>query len=172
MITLFPFKQSDSSRCGPACVKMILSYYGIDVTEDDICTHCDHTYELGCTNEAIQKALDHYGIASIIKTNCDLADIEYWIRHHIPVIIDWFTPGINPGPEDMPNGHASIIVGIDRERVYMLDPENGQHRSILREEFMRVWFDWSIDPHITPSTQLIIRLMIIPYPHRLNSPHA
>jgi hypothetical protein len=39
--------------------------------------------------------------------------------------------------------------------------------NILKEEFMRVWFDWETDPYLTDKTPLIKRLMIIPFPSRL-----
>ena len=35
-IKIKPFIQSDDSRCGPATLKMILNYYGYDVSEDTL----------------------------------------------------------------------------------------------------------------------------------------
>lgn len=164
---MLPFKQSDSSRCGPAVIKMVLGYYGVDALEEEICKRCELTYELGCTDIQMKKAIESFGFGCSIFNNSTLGDIEYWIRHHIPIIVDWFTPGINPGLEDMPNGHSSIVVGIDRERVYLLDPEIGAVRSVAREEFMRVWFDWRKDPVITSWDDMVVRQMIITYPKRL-----
>lgn len=167
MIDIFPFKQSDGSKCGPAVIKMVLNYYGIDATEDRICELTHHTYELGCTNKQMQEALEFYGISSIIETDCTIEDVEYWHKFHIPVIVDWFSPGFDTTPEDMPNGHASIIVGVDDTKIHLLDPENGKIRPILKEEFMRVWFDWETDPYLKEETPIIRRLMIIPFPKKI-----
>jgi len=169
MLTIFPFKQSDASRCGPAAIKMVLSYYKIDALEEEICKRCSLTYELGCTDVQMKEAIESFGLGCEIKNNSTLEDVEYWINHHVPVIVDWFTPGINPGLEDMPNGHSSVVVGIDRERIYLLDPEIGATRSIMRDEFMRVWFDWRQYPTITSWDDMVVRQMIIAYPNRLKS---
>ncbi len=167
MINILPFVQSDDSRCGPAVVKAVLYYYGIDATEDEICVRCNHTYELGCTNQDIVRALNSYGIGARLYSNCDVDDLRYWIKHHIPVIIDWFTPGINPGISDMPNGHASVVVGMDKTTITIYDPEQGINRTIGIEDFMRVWFDWETEPYITKSTPLKLREVVVPYPVKL-----
>ncbi len=162
------FRQSDSSRCGPASIRMILAYYNIDASEDEICGRCNHSYEFGCYDNDIKAAFESYGLGSRIYNNQSLDDIEYWINHNIPVIVDWFSPGLNCGPEEMPNGHASVIYDIDREKVYMLDPDINDKRAILRDDFLRVWFDWR-KPLISPEEDnMVIRQLIIAYPKKLD----
>lgn len=102
MINVLPFKQSDSSRCGPAVVKMILAYYGIDATEDEICSLCGHTYEKGCDDEGMVKAFRHYGFYAKIRNNSTLEDLESWIKIRVPVIVDFFVSGSTI--EEMPDG--------------------------------------------------------------------
>lgn len=169
MINVLPWKQSDSARCGPASIKMILSYYGIDALEDEIAARCNQTYELGCTDNDMKIALESYGLAVKIQNNSTLQDLEYWIQHHIPIIVDWFTPGISPDPSDMPNGHSSVVVDIDSEAVYLLDPEDAKIRQIPRNEFLRVWFDWRSKPYLSEDSldDLVIRQIIIAYPSKL-----
>lgn len=167
MINIYPFKQTDDSRCGPAVIKMILSYYGIDALEEDICQRCEHTYELGCTDLQMKKAIESYGLGCAIIDNSDLADVEYWIRHKVPLIVDWFSPGDITSLGDMPNGHASIIVDIDVNNVYLLDPEIGAIRAILRDEFLRCWFDWREDPFIQRCDDLVLRQIMVVYPKRI-----
>lgn len=167
MLNILPFKQSDSSRCGPASIKAVLYYYGIDITEDEICLRCEHTYELGCTNDNIKSAIESYGLGCSIIEMVDTSDLEYWTRHGVPVIVDWFTPGFNQGLEDLPNGHASVVIGVDREKVYLMDPEIGQVRPISHSDFMRCWFDW-VDPLISKApNNLTVRQGIITFPGRL-----
>ena len=80
--------------------------------------------------------------------------------------MDWFTGGVNPTRADMPNGHSSVVVGIDEKQVNLLDPEDGGLRNINRKDFLRVWFDWTGSPTVTPET-LQIRRMIVSSPERL-----
>lgn len=164
MINILPYKQSDSSRCGPASIKMILNYYGIDALENTIAKYAKCTYEKGCTNQNMVVAIKKYGLGARIYDNCELKDIEYWIKHHIPVIVDWFAGGANV--DDISMGHSSIVVDIDRETIYLMDPSVGQMSSIKREEFNSVWFDWH--SHKTISTKnLVARQIIVVFPKRL-----
>lgn len=169
MINISPFKQSDSSLCGPAVIKMILSYYGIDALESEIAIRCEHNYKEGCTDLQMKAAIESYGLAVNIYNDSTLESLEYWLQHHIPIIVDWFTPGTGSGLEEMPDGHSGIVVEIDKEKVYLLDPEIGQIRNIDREDFMRVWFDWKHDPYIKNFENMVIRQAMIAYPHQLKN---
>jgi predicted double-glycine peptidase len=77
----------------------------------------------------------------------------------VPVIVNWFTRGrIDYPEEDVPDGHYSVVVGLDEEFIYLQDPEIGKLRKIEREDFMKVWFDFKgkyIDPN-----ELIVRQLI------------
>ena len=42
------YLQSDDSTCGPASLRMVMAYYGLQVSEEDLAAACGHTYELGC----------------------------------------------------------------------------------------------------------------------------
>lgn len=167
MLEIIPFKQSDGSRCGPAVIKMILYYYGIDALEDEICKRCNHTYELGCDDLGMKQAFESYDLAVKIYNNSTLADLEYWIKHRVPVVVDWFSTASS---EETPNGHSSVVVNIDENNVYLMDPEIGKVRSISRDDFLRVWFDWKItSPYLTSLDDMILRQMIIVYPKRLEN---
>lgn len=163
-MNILPYKQSDASRCGPAVIKMVLSYYGIDATEDEICKRCGHTYELGCDDKGMKAAVESYGLAAEIYNECTLEDLEYWTKHHIPVIVDFFTSQVYTTP----NGHSGIVVEVDRETVYLLDPEIAQVRNIPRNDFLRAWFDWR-SPYISSWDDMVIRQMIVVYPNRLKN---
>jgi predicted double-glycine peptidase len=163
MINITPFKQTDDSRCGPACIKMILNHYNIEVSEDEVCLRCNHTYELGCTDYQMKKAIESYGLKCRIDNNCTFRDIEDWVKQYeIPVIVDWFTPGVNPSLGDMGNGHSSIV-DIDSDYIYLMDPELGDIRKIQREEFLRVWFDWREDSYLQRCDDLVLRQIIVIY---------
>lgn len=166
-LDLLGFIQSDDSRCGVASIRSVLYYYGIDTTEDEIAGRCKHTYELGCTNEDMGAALLSYGLGAEVLKDSSIEDIRYWNRHHIPVIVDFITPSVNPCEGDMPNGHSAVVVDINQHDIYLLDPENGKTRKIKIEDFERVWFDWSGSERIEKDTVLDLRTMIIPFPNKL-----
>jgi predicted double-glycine peptidase len=171
MLAVPAFKQSDDSRCGPAAVKSVLAFYGIQASEDELCVLTGHTYEKGCEDVGMKRAAESFGLSCEIYNNQTLDDLRYWIRHQIPVIVDWFTCGINPHLEDTPEGHAGVIVDIDDERVYLLDPESGTIRKLLHEDFMRAWFDWRgrQSTYITSWDDMVIRQSLIIYPPGLSA---
>lgn len=171
MINILPFKQTDSSMCGPSVIKMILWHYGQDVLEKEIAERCEHTYDRGCNDAQMMKAIESYGLAVFAKNYSTLEDLEYWVRHHIPVIVDWFTPGPGGGSIDEMGhgGHSGVVVDIDREKVYLMDPEIGAIRAIRRDEFLRVWYDWHTDATISNSN-LVKQQAIVVYPGWLKNP--
>jgi len=169
LLELLGFVQSDDSLCGVASVRSVLYYYGIDSSEDLIAIACNHRYELGCTNEDMVEALKVFGLGAFLQKNGTIDDLIYWNKHRTPVIVDFFTPSIAHGREDMPNGHSGVIVDVDKTNVYLLDPEHGKIRAIQHSEFERVWLDWSGSETIQADTVLDIGVMIIPYAKRLIS---
>lgn len=164
MIELKPFIQTDDSRCGPATLKIVLDYYGISATEDELCIKCRHSYQNGCKNDDMEKVLESYGLKTYSKVNATIKDIEYWIEKRIPVIVDWFSTGVTVQDKDCADGHASIVVDIDDTHIYILDPEHGKIRKILQKDFMRVWFDWEDTNEIQPWTKMNIRYMLVAMP--------
>lgn len=164
MIDIQPFKQSDDSLCGPAVIKMVLQYYGISASEGEIAELCGHSYELGCDDVGMERALKHFGLNVFIQNNSTFEDIHYWLERRVPVIVDWFSAGYNVGVADPPNGHSSIVIELDDNYIYLLDPEFGGIRKMTRTDFMRCWFDWKNTPIITRWEDLILRQIIIAHP--------
>lgn len=159
-VELKPFVQTDDSRCGPAVVKMVLDYYGIETTEDELCKKLKHTYEQGCKNSDMEQLFLEYGLNIHPKENGTIRDLKTWTDRKVPVIVDWLTPGVERNDMFMPNGHASIVVGVDETNVKLMDPEHGGVRTIPHKEFMRVWFDWEDTEEIYPETKMVLRYML------------
>jgi len=146
---------------------MVLGYYNQWPSQEEVARRCNHSYELGCYDTDMKACFESYGLGCHIFNLQTLEDIEYWIDHNIPVIVDWFSPGLSCGPEEMPNGHSSVVVDIDKEKVYLLDPDIGAKRAILRDDFLRVWFDWKKPLISTDPENMVIRQLIVAFPKRL-----
>jgi ABC-type bacteriocin/lantibiotic exporter with double-glycine peptidase domain len=155
-LELLGFKQSNDSLCGVASCRSILYHYGIDKTEQEIAIACNHSYELGCSNEDMAKALEHFGLGAMIFKNCNLNDLHYWNRHRVPVIVDFFTD----------NGHSGIVVDVNKD-VWILDPWDGEIHKYSAEVFQRIWFDWALSETIE-CDKLETGVMIVPYPKIIN----
>lgn len=160
----------NQSACAPANLKMLLTYWdlpGKEKTDLELGKVLGTDPELGTTNEAFLEALGDFGLKASVKTNGTFEDIQKWLKKGVPVVVDWFTPGRKDYHEgEMPDGHYSIVIGIDRKHIYLQDPEVGKMRTIAKNQFWRVWFDFEQD-WITHKDEMVLRWMAAVYPKNL-----
>lgn len=161
LLSVQPFQETlHAGMCGPASLKMVLGYYGIEKTEAELALLCGTDPDLGTTDEGIKKAAENFCLAAEIKNNATFEDIQAWLEKKVPVIVNWFTRGRVDYPEtNVPDGHLSVVVGLDDENIYLQDPEIGKLRTLSRHDFLRVWFDFKPD-HISSWNDMIIRQLI------------
>ena len=76
------------------------------------------------------------GFKGFIRDFSSLKDISKYIKKGIPVIVEWFLDD---------DGHFSVVTGIDRENIYLQDPNLGHRRAITRKIFKRLWFSFAGD---------------------------
>jgi predicted double-glycine peptidase len=114
---------------------------------------------------------ERFGLTCVFKEHAEYSDIEHWLTKNIPAVVDWMSPGRKDAPEgEMPDGHYSIVVGLDESHIYLQDPETGGLRTIPRDEFMRVWFDFKGARIEMPiEAHLETRVMIAVFPSSLQS---
>lgn len=153
MLKVKPYKEKPG-MCGPACLKMVLQYFGRQMSEQRLAKLCGWTKAKGVKSEAVLKVAKGLGFQGFIKDFATVSDLwHYVLKKKIPVIVDWFSRD---------DGHSSVVVNINRENIYLLDPEFGLVRSMKLGIFKRVWFDFPGD-YIKTKRQLIIRRMMVIY---------
>lgn len=164
LLPVKPFQETlGAGMCGPASLKMVFEYYGLEKTEKELAELCGIDPNLGTTHASMKSVAEGLGFTVELHSNSTFEDIEIWLGKKVPVIVDWFTPGQNDQSDsEMPDGHSSVVVGLDADFIYMQDPEIGRMRTIKRGEFMRVWFDFT-GPYITSWDEMIIRELIAIY---------
>jgi predicted double-glycine peptidase len=155
MIKLKPFRQRPG-LCGPASLKMVFDYYGVQVSEAEITKISGATKEKGVSKEGLTKAAKHFGFQVFSKEKSSLSDLKYFIKRKIPVIVDWFF-------ED--EGHYSVVVDIDKKNVVFRDPSFKGLRKMPIEKFLRVWFDFP-GKYIKNSKDLILRRILVITPFK------
>jgi len=160
LLKLKPFRETPG-YCGPASLKIVLKYYGLDVSEKKLAKLCGTT-SVGTTDRGIKRAAEFFGFKVKIKNNCSFKDIAYWLNKKVPVIVDWFTVGRpNAKKAIVPDGHYSVVAGLDSQHIYLQDPELGEIRRIKKDDFLTVWFDFE-GKYMQPD-ELIIRQIIAVY---------
>ena len=157
MIKLKAFLQTPG-LCGPASLKMVFDYYGVSVSERKIAKVAGATREKGTTKEGLTKAAKHFGFKVFLKENSTFYDLRYFVKKKIPVIVDWFL-------ED--EGHYSVVVGLNKKNIILMDPTLKRERKISTEKFLRIWFDFP-GKFIKKPKDLILRLMLVVTPLKKN----
>lgn len=163
LLELNPFQETlHAGMCGPASLKIVLDYYGVNKSEQELAT-LTNTTVLGTNAENIAHAAESLGFKAVIKNESSLSDIEEWLGKKVPVIVSWFTRGrLDYSDSEVADGHYSVVAGLDSGHIYLQDPETGNLRTLKREDFMKVWFDFSGE-YIQPD-ELIVRQLIAIYP--------
>jgi ABC-type bacteriocin/lantibiotic exporter with double-glycine peptidase domain len=152
----------NSGYCGPASLKILLSYYGIEKSEKELAILCKTKTDLGTDDKGIKSAAEKLGFKVVMKNNSSFKDIEGWLKKGVPVIVDWFTRGrADYTDADVADGHYSVVTGIDDKFIYLQDPEIGKIRKLEKEDFMTVWFDFT-GKYMKPE-KLIMRQIIAIY---------
>lgn len=158
-----PFQETlFKSMCGPASLKMVFNYYGIEKSEQEVTELCGTHPDLGTDDQQIKKAAESVDLKVEIKNESSLDDIKAWLDKKVPVIVNWFTRGrADYEDSEVADGHYSVVVGLDNEFIYLQDPEIGKLRKIEKEDFMKVWFDFTGE--YIKSDELVIRQLIAIY---------
>ena len=153
MLNITPYKQRPG-YCGPVCLYMILQYYGVRTTLQQLKRLSRCNPSLGTSIEGLLKAAKHFGLTGWYKDFSTFSDIRRQIKKKIPVLVDWFSTD---------DGHYSVVVGIDKKNIYLIDPEVGKRRALDLQTFKRVWFDFR-GSYLQSKRQLRIRRMIVVLP--------
>jgi ABC-type bacteriocin/lantibiotic exporter with double-glycine peptidase domain len=133
-ISLKPFEQS-TSYCGPASLKILLSHYGKDFTEEQLAKLTNATRDNGTEHEGMIEAIKEIGGHVFVKENGTIDELIYFVEEEqLPVIIGWF---------DKDGDHYSVVASITPKNIIIVDPAvNVPERWLDRDTFSKIWFDF------------------------------
>ena len=111
LLQVKPFQETlRGGYCGPASLKMVLNYYGVQKSEKEIAERCGRDSKLGTNDLSIKNAARSYGFNVEIKNRASFTDIQQWLNEEVPVIVNWFTRGRKDyGNSEVPDGHYSVV---------------------------------------------------------------
>lgn len=137
-LKLKPFLQS-KALCGPAALKILLSYFSKDFTEEQLATLADATIESGTEHEGLMQAAKAAGGYVFSKEEGTIEELEYFVKEEkLPVIIGWFD---NSGAYW--GDHYTVVANITDKNIIMVDPAvDDPERWVDREKFPGAWFDF------------------------------
>jgi ABC-type bacteriocin/lantibiotic exporter with double-glycine peptidase domain len=112
---------------------MVLSAYGIDKSERELVKSTKTSKISGCDEKNIVKTARRLGLGAYIKKNSSINELRRLVNRRVPVIVDWFSP------EEA--GHYSVVVGFDKDNIFLADPHFGKIRKHKISWFEERWFD-------------------------------
>ena len=136
MKPLTPFRQTPGF-CGPASLKILLSHYGIEKSEQELANLCESTPENGTDHAGLVKAAKALGAVVSVKENATIDDLRTHVENDIPVIVGWWSTFGREGD------HFSVVYEVGKTKIYLMDPETSSGIRIMPiEDFEKNWHDF------------------------------
>ena len=142
MIEVTHIRQSKPTYCGPACLQVVLDYFGVKTTQSKLAKKSGTTFRSGTPNLGLVRTMRGLGFTVITRENSTtFSDIRKYVAgKKVPVIVDWFSSYEHPA-----NGHYSVVVDINKTHISLYDPGVNKIRKIPLKEFIQLWFDFDGD---------------------------
>lgn len=130
------------NNCGPATLSMMLSWYGINVSQGELGNRMrpyqnpqgDNDDKTIFTYEFVDWAKE-YDMQALGRVNGDIELLKKFTANGIPVVVKtWLNPG-----EDI--GHFRVIRGFDEEKGVIIqdDSYHGPNKRIPYYDFLTMW---------------------------------
>lgn len=113
--------------CGPACVEMVLQYYGYRVTQEQVRKECRVWEQRGMFPHQVIDYLAKYGI---IAKKVKKINVDKYLEKPRPAII-----GLKC--------HFTLLVGKLGNYLIIIDPASGR-KSIVKRDYLRKVKDYTI----------------------------
>jgi predicted double-glycine peptidase len=104
-----------------------------------------NTADNGTSREDLTRFTNEHGVHAENHENLTLDDIQKSLNKKNPVMVEmqaWSVPQATDYSNVWSAGHYEVVVGMDRERVYVMDPMIlGGRGYIPLQEFLQRWHD-------------------------------
>lgn len=152
MIKVKSYKQS-KGYCGPTSLRIVLSHHGISKSEKYLAKLIGASREKGCDEKGLLKAAKEFGFKGYWKEKSSINELKKLVKKEIPVIVNWFSPE--------QDGHYSVVIGFEKNKIIMVDPHFGEIRKMRIDQFLVRWFDFEIYPAKNRSELFLRRIIVI-----------
>ena len=136
--------------CGAAALMSALVYFGVyDDPESTLDAALGVTPEAGTRVDSIVAVARRYGLQADARVGLTLEDLESGVSRGDVVIVAlqaWATRAVSDWRTDWEDGHYVVVVGLSRDRVYVMDPSvRTGYGYLTRDQFVQRWHDYDLD---------------------------
>jgi predicted double-glycine peptidase len=126
------FKQDTNYSCGAASVQMILRFFGIIKSEEDLIKELKTEKEDGTSHEEIIKIIRQNNLFCYVNDNSNFDEIKMYLNKNLPVLVNYIET-------DDDEGHYAVVVGINEEKIILNDPWHGEDFELNISKFENRW---------------------------------
>jgi len=137
VLNVFHCQQKADGYCLAACAHMVLTYLGISCSQDDLARQLGVRPHLGAPSSRLLRLRS--AVLDMIYTAGDLEDLAVWLDQGLPALAFVQVDQL-PYWRGQQFQHAVVIVGLDTQAVYLLDPAaDAAPIRVLRGDFNLAW---------------------------------
>lgn len=145
-ILKFPMlEQTYDYDCGAETIQMVLSYWGIDMHEDEIIRLALTNKKTGTPVEGFRRVCEKAGVKVEVEEG-SIDCIKECIDDDTPVIVRlqaWRDEkGTEDWREDWKDGHYVVAIGYDDKKIYFADPWVLERVFLEYDELLNRWHDY------------------------------
>lgn len=129
-------KQEFWFSCLPACIRMLLEFYGIAMDEKVLRKSFKTTTEGGTSWPDVVNGLREMGIELAYLKNQDLDKLKDLIDQNIPAVVSVDTRKLGDFAHRQ---HTVVVIGINDDYVTVHDPEKGPDTQLKISQFIDAW---------------------------------
>jgi predicted double-glycine peptidase len=142
--------QATPYTCGLASLRIVFSYYGVNVHEAELVTAGEVTEE-GTAPDKMKAIARHFGFTWYSRSDSSIAEVRRWLLRECPVIVLMQAWGRNDGR----SGHYVVITGLGSDSVLLADPSAQFQRTVPMSRFLARW--WDVDDKVLRHWFAVVR---------------
>ena len=132
------YRQHRDYTCGPACLRMVLAYYGHQADEVGLTILCS-TNIFGTGMSDLANAAQQLGFRAE-HTHCEsLAELTAALARGIPPIAMIDAVKLYNMSKVVPSGHVVVVVAANASEIVYHDPLIDSGLSVSTKIFLRAW---------------------------------
>jgi hypothetical protein len=155
-----------ASDCGPACVAMVLEHYDVRIDINQIAREAGMVAGRPFTLPVeLIRAAQLHGVTLARRLPCVISDLAVELDAGRPVIVlIHYGSIINRQDANYTKGHWVVVVGVDRDTVYIHDPnwrglvrDNGRALAVSRAVFDEAWEKCTLDGNSARQCLMVVK---------------
>ena len=130
------YRQTSVWTCGPTALKIVLNYFGKDLSESYLAKLSKTTKSGGTNPSDLVKVAKQFGLYAKDKQNLTVLEVKKNIKSGNLIIANYqYTPKFG-------DGHYAVIIGYDKNKFILSDPANDSGYVIVKiSDFIKLWYE-------------------------------